>query len=112
VSALVIEFVAGSRLVREVAITPRLPIVDNGPPGTFVEFSGGRRVSLPTDFVIAGDHASGAARVELAGVRFEGEQGGVLVFSRPQRRMTIEPAMVAAILVDGALVWPARHRLN
>jgi hypothetical protein len=103
---LLIEFVAGTRLVREQAVTPKLPIVDNGPPGTFVIFASGRKVPLPTDYVIAGDDAQGAARVQFGGMRFDGVQDGMLVFTRKERRMTLEPDMVSAVLVDGKPVWP------
>lgn len=122
---LVIEFVAGTRLYREAAFTTGLPIVGNGPPGTFVIFADGRRVPLPTDQVVAQDDHSGAARVGFGGMRFVGRQGEQLVFHRvkdlwpasqlsPERgvRMTLAIAMVAAILVDGVQVWPEPVLLN
>ena len=124
---LVIEFVAGTRLRREAPFTPGLPIVGNGPPGTFVIFPGpdGRRVPLPTDQVVYSEDAGGAAHVGFGGMRFDGIEGGVLVFRRVKdlwpeaqlspergRRMTLEPEMVAAIRVEGVMVWPPRERMN
>lgn len=46
---LLIEFVAGTSLYRERDLAQSLPIVHNGPPGAFVVFPDGLRVSLPTD---------------------------------------------------------------
>src|SRR6185369_10836596 len=103
---LLVEFSAGTRLERQTAVTPKLPIVDNGPPGTFVIFPSGRKVPLPTDYVIAGDDAQGFARVQFGGMRFDGVQEGMLVFTRKERKMTLEPDMVRAVLVDGKHVWP------
>lgn len=122
---LLIEFIAGTRLFREAAFTTGLPIVGNGPPGTFVIFPAGHRVPLPTDQVTEYDDGSGAARVSFGGMRFAGLQNGQLVFHRfkdlwpaaqlsPERgiRMTLETAMVAAVLVDGVQVWPPPALLN
>ena len=44
---LLVEFVPRTNLYREPETIPKLPIVQNGPPGTFVVFSGGRKVPLP-----------------------------------------------------------------
>jgi hypothetical protein len=124
---LVIEFVAGTRLRREAPFSPGLPIVGNGPPGTFVIFPGpgGRQVPLPTDQVVYSEDGGGAAHVRFGGMRFDGIEGGLLVFRRVKdlwpeaqlspergRRMTLEPEMVAAILVEGVAVWPPRERMN
>jgi len=122
---LLIEFVAGSRFEREPEHAPRptaLSIVGNGPPGSFVRFADGRRVPLPTDQIVSGDHAGGAARVGFGGMQFVGVEDGLLVFHRVRgllpesqlspergRRMTLVPDMVAAIVVDGRFVWPAPH---
>ena len=95
---------------------PKLPILQNGPPGTFGD---GAQVPLPTDQIVFAEDAGGAAHVGFGGMSFEGMQGGRLVFFRirdlqpeellsPQRgrRMTLEPRMVASIAVDGRVVWP------
>jgi len=116
---LVIEFVAGSSLQREPEVVPKLPIVQNGPPGTFVSFSDGRRVPLPTDQIVSMEDAGGSARVGLGGMSFEGMEDGLLVFHRVRdllpeaqlspergRRMTLVPRMVSEILIDGRRVWP------
>lgn len=116
---LLIEFAAGTRVRREAAVVPRLPIVQNGPPGTFVVFADGSEVPLPTDqvvFVGEGD----AARVGFGGMSFEGIEDGRLVFYRVRdlqpehllsperaRKMTLERRMVASIVVDGRRAWPA-----
>lgn len=124
-SPLVIEFVAGTRLRQEASFSPGLPIVGNGPPGTFVIFPGGRQVPLPTDQVVDSDDGCGAAHVGFGGMRFDGMEGGLLVFRRVKdlwpeaqlsperrRRMTLEPEMVATIRVDDVVVWPPRERMN
>jgi hypothetical protein len=60
---LLIEFVRGTSLYREPAIIPKLRIIHNGPPGTFVVFADGARVPLPTDqIVLAEDSSGGRAR--------------------------------------------------
>jgi hypothetical protein len=101
---------------------PRLPIVQNGPPGTFVLFADGRRVPLPTDQIVFAEDAGGVACVGFGGMSFGGLEDGMLVFHRvrdlqpddrlsPQRgrRMTLEPRMVASLAVDGERVWPPTH---
>jgi hypothetical protein len=113
-----VEFVPGSRVHREAPFVPGLPIVRNGPPGTFVTFADGRRVPLPTDQITSSDDSSGAARVGFGGMRFEGLEDGQLTFRRVRdlvdehqlspergRRMTLEPAMVAAVFMEGHLAW-------
>ncbi len=116
---LCIEFVPNTHVYREADFVSRLPIVQNGPPGTFLVFADGERVPLPTDQVVfAGDEGK-VARVGFGGMRFAGMEAGQLVFYRvrdlqpseslsPQRgrRMTLEPRMVARITVDGHVVWP------
>ena len=119
---LVVEFVRGTRLEREVEHSSALPIVGNGPPGTFVCFADGRRVPLPTDQIVLGEDADDGARVGFGGMSFVGLEDEVLVFRRvrdlrperelsPERRnrMTLLPEMVAAIFVDGRLAWPASN---
>jgi len=122
---LLIEFVAGTRLYREATFSTGLPIVGNGPPGTFVLFPDGRRVPLPTDQVVESDDGDGAARVGFGGMRFVGLQGRQLIFHRvrdlwapaqlsPERgmRMTLETSMVTAVSVDGTQVWPDPELMN
>ncbi len=121
---LLIDFVAGSRLEREPALLPRasMPVVGNGPPGTFVHFASGRRIPLPTDQIVLAEERDGAARVGLGGMRFDGLHAGQLVFVRvrdlrpahelsPERRdrMTLEPEMVVTIVESGELIWPTAH---
>jgi hypothetical protein len=116
---LLIEFAPGTRIHREPKVVPKLPIVQNGPPGTSIVFADETKVPLPTDQVVFADDAGGAARVGFGGMSFEGMAGGQLVFFRvrdlqpeellsPQRgrRMTLEPRMVTSIAVDGRVVWP------
>ena len=115
----IVEFVAGTRLYVEPPHKPGLPILGNGPPGTFVRFAGGGQVPLPTDQIVLADDSAGAARVGFGGMRFDGIEGGQLVFRRVRdlwpeaqlspergRRMTLEFDMVAAVLVEGRVVWP------
>jgi len=117
---LLIEFATGTRVRREAAVVPKLPIVQNGPPGTFVVFSDGSEVPLPTDQIVFVGEEGDAARVGLGGMSFEGMEDGRLVFHRVRdlqpeellspergRKMTLERRMVASILVDGRRAWPA-----
>jgi len=116
---LFIEFVPGTRIYREPDVVPKLPIVQNGPPGTFVIFPSGTKVSLPTDQIVFTNDGAGAAQVGFGGMSFEGIEDGYLVFYRVRdlqpeellspergRRMTLEPNMVASISVSGRLMWP------
>lgn len=116
---LLIEFVPGTRISREPKVVSKLPIVQNGPPGTSIVFGDGATVPLPTDQIIFAEDGGGAARVGFGGMSFEGMEAGQLVFLRvrdlqpvellsPQRgrRMTLEPHLVASIAVDGRVVWP------
>ena len=116
---LLIDFAAPTSLLLEEDRPSALPIIGNGPPGTFVLFPNGLRVSLPTDQVVFADDAGGHARVGFGGMRFEGSEEGRLVFVRirdlfpedqlsPARshRMLLEPQWVAAISANGQPVWP------
>lgn len=62
---LLIRFVENTRLRREAAFSSGLPIIGNGPPGTFVVFPNGREVPLPTDQIVASHDDSGAALVSF-----------------------------------------------
>jgi hypothetical protein len=123
----VVEFVRGSRIERDPPVNrpgerpglkANLRIVRNGPPGTFVRFADGRRVPLPTDQIVSSEEGAGAARVGFGGMRFDGIEEGLLTFRRfrdllaehelsPERgrRMTLELEMVAAVFMQGRLVW-------
>lgn len=118
---LLIDFVAPTSLLREPNRTSALPVIGNGPPGTFVLFPNGLRVSLPTDQIVFADDTSGHARVGFGGMRFVGSKEGRLVFVRirelfpedqlsPDRShtMLLDPQWVATISVDGRPVWAAR----
>lgn len=118
-AAVLVHFIAGTRVHREPRVVPALPILQNGPPGTFVIFADGSRVPLPTDQIVHADDDGGAAHVGFGGMRFVGLEQGELTFLRvrdllpeselsPERglRMTLAPSMIVAIDVDGARVWP------
>jgi len=79
---LLIEFAPGTRIHREPDYVSKLPIVQNGPPGTRVIFASGTKVSLPTDQIVLTDDAGGAAQVGFGGMSFEGLEDGFLVFYR------------------------------
>jgi len=115
---LLIVFAPGASLHRESDRQSDMPILRNGPPGTFVLFPG-LRVSLPTDQIVFAEEGAGAVQVGFGGMRFDGVTDGRLTFSRvrdlqpeeqlsPDRSwtMTLEPAWVAAIEVDGTRAWP------
>ena len=107
---LLVDFTEPTSLLREQPRGPRLPIIGNGPPGTFVLFPKGLRVSLPTDQIVFADDTGGYARVGFGGMRFAGSEAGRLVFVRirelypddqlsPARshKMLLDPRWVAAI---------------
>ena len=118
---LLIDFAALTSLVREQDRVSALPIIGNGPPGTFVLFPNGLRVSLPTDQIVSADDTDGYAQVGFGGMRFTGSIEGRLVFVRerelypedqlsPDRSYTmrLDPQRVASISVHGRPVWSAR----
>jgi len=117
---LLIDFAAPSSVLREQDRPSTLPIIGNGPPGTFVLFPRGLRVSLPTDQIVFADDTGGHARVGFGGMRFAGSDDGRLVFVRIRelfpddqlsparsRTMLLDPCWVSTISVDGRPVWPA-----
>ena len=116
---LLIEFAPGTSLTRERDLVSQLPILRNGPAGTFVIFPDGMRVSLPTDQIVSLDETGGRARVGFGGMRFSGVDEGRLRFGRvrelhpeeqlsPDRShtMTLEVTWVSSILANGHRVWP------
>ena len=118
VAPLLVDFVAPSSLVRERNRVSALPIVGNGPPGTFVHFPDRVRLSLPTDQIVFADDASGHAQVGFGGMEFVGLEGTDLVFIRirelfaeeqlsPARShtMRLDPQRVATVSVEGRAVW-------
>lgn len=120
---LLIEFAAGTRLHREAELPQQLPIVRNGPPGTFVVFEDGLRVSLPTDQIVHADDQASGVRVGFGGMRFVGEDAGRLTFRRaaevhPEERLSpershtmfLDPGWVSSIRVDGEEAWRAPGR--
>lgn len=115
---LLVEFAAPSSLLVERHRSSPLPIIGNGPPGTFVLLPDGLRVSLPTDQIVFADDAGGCVRVGFGGMHFRGAEGGQLVFARvrelyPEDRlspdrshtMRLEPRWVTAVSVHGTRVW-------
>ncbi len=116
---LLIAFVTPSSIFREQNRISTLPIIGNGPPGTFVLFPEGLRVSLPTDQIVFADDSGGHARVGFGGMQFVGSQEEHLVFVRirellpedqlsPDRShtMLLDAQLVATVSVDGRTVWP------
>jgi hypothetical protein len=117
---LLIEFAPHTSLYRERDVVSQLPIIRNGPAGTFVVFPDGLRVSLPTDQIIFADDTAGCARVGFGGMQFAGLEEGRLAFVRirelfpedqlsPARshKMLLDPRWVTTIAVDGRPVWSA-----
>jgi hypothetical protein len=120
--ATVVEFAVGTTIEREPESASTLPIVGNGPPGTWVRFADGTRVPLPTDQIVAVVERDGFAAVSFGGMRFTGIEGSRLTFVRerdvwpaealsPERRgrMTLERAMVTCVRVGARRVWPLLH---
>ena len=119
---LLITFAAGTRLHRERDLIQPLPILRNGPPGTFVVFPDGLRVSLPTDQIVHADETDVGARVGFGGMRFDGLDAGLLTFRRvrelrpeeqlsPARSqtMTLDPRWVHSVVVAGQDAWTAHE---
>jgi hypothetical protein len=115
---LLIDFATPSSIVQERNRISALPIVGNGPPGTFVHFPG-HRVSLPTDQIVFADDAAGHARVGFGGMQFVDVEGDALVFVRarelfpeeqlsPARShtMRLDTRWVRAVWVAGRRAWP------
>ena len=118
-ASLVITFRGPSTLLRERDRRSDLPIVGNGPPGTFVVFPNGLRVSLPTDQIVASADEGGFARVAFGGMRFTGTDGDELVFTRERellpedqlsparsRIMRLDRSWLSSVTVSGRPVWP------
>lgn len=118
----IVEFIGPSSVLLEPHRPSPLPIVGNGPPGTFVLFPVGFKVSLPTDQVVSADDRAGFARIGFGGMRYDGERDGQLIFTRvrdlrpehelsPDRShtMLLNRAWVGRVLVDGIVSWPSRH---
>ena len=116
---LLIAFSPGTSLHREAGLVSRLPILRNGPPGTFVIFPDGLRVSLPTDQIVLAEETAAGVQVGFGGMQFAGVEDGRLIFHRvrelhpedqlsPARShtMILDPVWVSAIRVDGITVWP------
>ena len=119
-SRLRIHFIDGTRLFREADRPTPLPIYRNGPPGTFVLFAHGLRVSLPTDQIVAAEDAHGHVSVTFGGMAFTGIVDGQLTFRRvremraeeelsPDRShvMLLDPAWVASVVVGDRTIWTA-----
>jgi hypothetical protein len=118
---LLIEFAAGTRLFRERDLVGGLPILQNGPPGTFVTFADGFRVSLPTDQIVYSDDSGAGARVGFGGMSFAGVEAERLIFHRVRemhpedqlsparsRTMVLSMAWVTSVSIEGHEVWPSR----
>ena len=116
---LLIDFATPSSIFREENRISTLRIIGNGPPGTFVLFPNGLKISLPTDQIVFADDTGGHARVGFGGMQFVGLEEGHLVFARirellsedqlsPDRShtMLLDWQRVDTVSVDGRLVWP------
>jgi hypothetical protein len=116
---LLIDFTTPSSIFRERDRQSPLRILGNGPPGTFVVFPDGLRVSLPTDQIVYADDGASRARVGFGGMQFVGEEDGQLVFTRfrelrpenqlsPARShtMRLDAHWVTSISIAGRMVWP------
>src|ERR1700686_3616366 len=116
---LLIDFAAPTSLLREEDRPSTLPIIGNGPPGTFVLFPNGIKVSLPTDQIVFADDTGGHAQVGFGGMKFVGLKEGRLVFVRirelfPEdqlsparsRTMRLDPRWGVTFALDGRPLCP------
>ena len=94
---LLIEFVSGTRITREPEVLSKLPILQNGPPGTSVVFRDGAEVPLPTDQIVFTEDGGGAAHVGFGGMSFDGLDGG-------QRGQTTCPSTAMEATMRGSSV--------
>ena len=115
---LLIDFATPSSIFQERNRISTFRIIGNGPPGTFVHFANGLRISLPTDQIVFADDTGGHARVGFGGMQFVGSEEGQLVFVRirevlpedqlsPDRShtMRLDSQLVATVSIDGRAVW-------
>ncbi len=115
---LVIEFISGTKIVREQVVASTLPVFRNGPPATHIVFPNGSKIPLPTDQIVSFEDGVGYAIVGFGGMAFDGLKDARLLFRRvqevrreedlsPERSnfMTLEPAMVTLIYARGKFVW-------
>ncbi|HAR43546.1 MAG TPA: hypothetical protein DCS07_13110 [Bdellovibrionales bacterium] len=106
----VIEFIPGSRVMNE---------EQKQPHHTWISFSHGEPITVPTDQIIHCEDAHGAARVGLGGMSFEGLENEKLVFWRvrdlypeetlhPERaiKVSLDTSRVATVHMQGTQVWP------
>ena len=103
---LLIDFATPSSIVRELNRISPLRIIGNGPPGTFVRFPDGLRVSLPTDQIVFADDTGGHARVGFGGMQFVGSEEGRLVFVRIRELLPedqLSPARSHTMWLDSQL---------
>ena len=116
---LLIDFATPSSIFRERNRISTFRIIGNGPPGTFVHFPNGLRISLPTDQIVFADDTGDHARVGFGGMQFVGSDEGCLVFVRirellpeeqlsPARShtMRLDSQLVTTVSLDGRTVWP------
>ena len=80
---LLIEFVSGTRITREPEVMSKLPILQNGPPGTSVVFRDGAEVPLPTDQIVFAEDGDGAAHVGFGGMSFDGVDDYISIGAAP-----------------------------
>jgi hypothetical protein len=117
--SLLVEFITPTALIREQDRPSMLPIIRNGPPGTFVAFPDGLRVSLPTDQILSADDTHGFVRVVFGGMQFVGVEDGSVICRRasevhpehllsPDRshRMVLDPSWLSSVVESGIRVWP------
>jgi hypothetical protein len=115
---LLIDFAAPSSIFREIDRRSTFRIIGNGPPGTFVLFPHGLRVSLPTDQIVFADDTDGHARVGFGGMQFVDVEAGELVFRRvreilpedqlsPERShtMRLDSHWVTMVSANGRVAW-------
>src|SRR5260370_38168682 len=69
---LLIEFVPGTRISREPEVVSKLPILQNGPPGTSVVFGDGATVPLPTGPIGCAEDGGEPAHGGSGGLGLEG----------------------------------------
>ena len=120
-----IEFISGTKVLREPEVEGGLPVLKNGPPGTSILFLDGSQVPLPSDQIVEAIDSEGAAVVGFGGMEFTEVKDGCLHFKRVKdlwpeeklspergRKMTLLTSQVQCVSSYGSVLWLSGEGLH